>query len=520
MGPGKRDHSWPRSAGFERKTSAHVKGLAVGDSEPKVETALSVWLVSYGETDDREMRPPQIAEALRRGEIGEETIVWREGLAEWVALGTVSELAKLLPSSGLTASAPAKPLVSSKPPVPSQHETTAGNRVAAAEPGEPVSIDPESVPASSSEGGFGRVEALSAGTLTVVERKALPAPPPAPEREVVPEIGPEAEEASSPSSGTPSLHTLAAPIRPMPRPVDDEIMNLGVHPPGHFGPSTIGLSLPLAAPEHTPMEDAATAPIARTAEPEPEATPTDTAVDASPSMHVPASKRSSLPWLAVAAIAVAVPVLALRRTPETAVESGSKQETIVPTSPATPQPTIASGAASAAPFAAPAGASSARVAIGGAVASATPQGTFVVAPATPPTNQVVNSDEPKQKSETATVTPSSKMEATAAPMTAETPPRADEAQSEGPAFDAAAVQAALGAAAAQAARCRKEGDPMGTAIVRVTFSNSGNVTRAVVEGLPFAGTETGSCVAAALQRAKVPAYSGDRVTVTKRVVVQ
>jgi hypothetical protein len=87
-------------------------------------------------------------------------------------------------------------------------------------------------------------------------------------------------------------------------------------------------------------------------------------------------------------------------------------------------------------------------------------------------------------------------------------------------FDREAAVAALSSAASAASGCRKEGDPSGVAIVHVTFSNAGRATRAVVEGPPFAGTATGGCIAEMLRKAKVPPFGGDRVTVTKRVVIQ
>jgi hypothetical protein len=86
-------------------------------------------------------------------------------------------------------------------------------------------------------------------------------------------------------------------------------------------------------------------------------------------------------------------------------------------------------------------------------------------------------------------------------------------------FDRAAAAAALTSAAQEASGCRKEGDPSGVAIVRVTFSNAGRATRAVIEGPPFAGTQTGGCIAATLRKATVPAYGGERVTVSKKVVI-
>jgi hypothetical protein len=78
----------------------------------------------------------------------------------------------------------------------------------------------------------------------------------------------------------------------------------------------------------------------------------------------------------------------------------------------------------------------------------------------------------------------------------------------------------LNASAAQASACRKDGDPSGVASVVVTFAPSGRVTSANISGPPFAGTPTGGCIAGALRKARVPAFEGDRVTVSKTVVIQ
>jgi predicted Zn finger-like uncharacterized protein len=96
------------------------------------------------------------------------------------------------------------------------------------------------------------------------------------------------------------------------------------------------------------------------------------------------------------------------------------------------------------------------------------------------------------------------------------PPSGDPA---GP-FDRAAAAAALTAGAAQASACRKDGDPSGVASVVITFAPSGRVTSASISGPPFAGTPTGGCIAAALRKARIPAFEGDRVTVSKTIVVQ
>jgi hypothetical protein len=55
--------------------------------------------------------------------------------------------------------------------------------------------------------------------------------------------------------------------------------------------------------------------------------------------------------------------------------------------------------------------------------------------------------------------------------------------------------------------------------VTVTFAPSGRVTSAVVSGPPFAGTATGGCIASTMRSASVPAFSGDKVTVSKTVVI-
>jgi hypothetical protein len=87
-------------------------------------------------------------------------------------------------------------------------------------------------------------------------------------------------------------------------------------------------------------------------------------------------------------------------------------------------------------------------------------------------------------------------------------------------FDRAAAVAALKSAAGEAAACRKDADPSGTATLTITFAPSGRVTTATIQGPPFAGTPTGGCIANSMRRAHVPAFSGERVTVTKTIVIE
>jgi predicted Zn finger-like uncharacterized protein len=110
-------------------------------------------------------------------------------------------------------------------------------------------------------------------------------------------------------------------------------------------------------------------------------------------------------------------------------------------------------------------------------------------------------------------------EVTEAPKAEPRPAREPSAEPSGP-FDRAAASAALTTSAAQASGCRKDGDPSGVASVVVTFAPSGRVTSANISGPPFAGTPTGGCIAGALRKARIPAFEGERVTVSKTVVIQ
>jgi hypothetical protein len=51
--------------------------------------------------------------------------------------------------------------------------------------------------------------------------------------------------------------------------------------------------------------------------------------------------------------------------------------------------------------------------------------------------------------------------------------------------------------------------------VQVTFATSGRVTTANVAGPPFGGTSVGGCVAGIFRKARIPAFSGNPVTVSK-----
>jgi hypothetical protein len=148
--------------------------------------------------------------------------------------------------------------------------------------------------------------------------------------------------------------------------------------------------------------------------------------------------------------------------------------------------------------------------------------------ATPPSEVSVESlklEKKKKKAKSAklaTDEPESVMEevATEAPATPAPPPfvAPEPPPPAGPDFSKDAAQSALEDAAALAATCRQEDTTAGAVRVAVTFVPSGQATVAVVESGVVRGTPVGSCVASKFRTAKVPPFSGPKVTVHKTMM--
>jgi hypothetical protein len=82
-------------------------------------------------------------------------------------------------------------------------------------------------------------------------------------------------------------------------------------------------------------------------------------------------------------------------------------------------------------------------------------------------------------------------------------------------FNREAAKTALDDAGQKAASCRTVDTPAGPARVSVTFAPSGNVTSAVILSGPLVGTPAGGCLTTKLRTVRVPAFTGDAVSVTK-----
>jgi hypothetical protein len=244
---------------------------------------------------------------------------------------------------------------------------------------------------------------------------------------------------------------------------------------------------------------------------------------AAPVKAAPAEKRRSgaALWLGAAALAagvVAVVGLRARTSAPPAAPVG-----IVESSPATPaaaEPIAPVAIAEPAPAPSAEPSPAAEEPSTPAPATATVKNT---APSTSTAKSEAVKAEPNEAVKAEPATPPTSEPAVVAPPEPKAPVVAKNAPppaAPGTEFNRAAAVSALQAAAAQASSCRKDGDPSGTAALSITFAPSGRVTSANLQGPPFAGTPTGGCIASVMRRATIPAYDGDRVTVTKTIVVQ
>lgn len=232
------------------------------------------------------------------------------------------------------------------------------------------------------------------------------------------------------------------------------------------------------------------------------------AAAASPPASVAAPRRSGLAAPLLLALAAAAAFLIWRRGAAPEAEPALEAQHPAPTSPAKAEVPVES-----APAAGPTPEAS-------AAASAAPDDvTFEVTPAKPAPVAARHVDSSTGAPAPAEPPASSPAIVTEEPKAEAKPEPEGPSEPAGP-FDRAAASSALNASAGQASACRREGDPSGVASVVVTFAPSGRVTSANISGPPFAGTPTGGCIASALRRTRIPAFEGDRVTVSKTVVIQ
>lgn len=101
----------------------------------------------------------------------------------------------------------------------------------------------------------------------------------------------------------------------------------------------------------------------------------------------------------------------------------------------------------------------------------------------------------------------------AAAAAAATPKEAPAPKEEAAPFDRATAASVL--SSIDLAKCRSTNAVHGEGHVAMTFAPSGSAVDATVDRGPMAGTPTAKCIAKEFKKAKVPAFSGDPVTVGK-----
>ncbi len=157
-----------KSSGNELEPTPTVPLSLGGGSDDQAD---DLWLISFGDDDDREMSSGQIADALLKGTIDEETIVWRDGMDDWLPLSAVAEL-RLAVSQAQRAQATGGFLgtgmsLGKKADSPPDSEEEAPISI------EPESLNPDSVEEITSSGAV----ALAPGTMG--KSPDPPRPPPA-----------------------------------------------------------------------------------------------------------------------------------------------------------------------------------------------------------------------------------------------------------------------------------------------------------------------------------------------------
>jgi len=500
------------------------------------------WVVAFGADDDRELTTRQLREAIATERVQGSTLVWRDGMEDWVALRTVEEFASAFGPRPAAGSAP-------EPELPAPDRT------------------PDAVPATDGGDGDGDGDDDGDGGESGAEaptdaspRARTPSSIPAPRVVALPRPRPGLRAPGKPAprgapgerageapgaAPTGAMHALFAveSIPPVAELSDAEVLSLPPSRPAR-GPSP-PVIIPRAArlpkdparapvPGVAPLADA-TLDVEVTDEADPlygidvtldEAPGPGPVADGAASGDTGRGVRGFRPgWLALGAAAgLALVAGGLLLRSQRGGASDAARPAGEPRS-AAPLPSLA----------APGDADSREP---GAVSTA-PEPRDEEAAAAPPADatQILRASDgarpavsaprrdgpdgakaPPASVPAAGATDRDRRDAPASGRSATATATATEPGG-GP-FDRAAAASALTTAAAAASSCRRGADPSGTATVTVTFAPSGRVTSVNVAGPPFAGTATGGCIATTLRRASVPPFAGSHVTVSKRIVVQ
>jgi predicted Zn finger-like uncharacterized protein len=535
-------------------TDESTRVMTVGGSQSD-HPAPGAWTVNVSATDQRTMTLEEIVDTYNSGFITEEAFVWRDGMSDWLPLMEVEEIQSAIESNQATHVV--KPAVmraqarrsAVNPPTPISYSAPAAAppraRIAAA-PASSVEYAPphRELPSSPEparlRGGRSGGQDLFGGIASAGSEQELfgSSSMPAQDTRERP------TGARNESSILFSLNAVRAGVGPTSAPP----RGLGATPPPPTAAEILGMDASGGLPGVDMNAVLATAPVP---EPPPERItrpPARARMDTLP----PTGKRRARPLMIAAVVFVAAAMLAglayvirARQTEPARVASPAVVEptrtaepvaTAQPTTPppasaAEPSPSAAAPPKNAAPSepASPPAAAPAP-----APAPPAPQPAVPVAPAPAPKGGLARpapqprpggakpegagkGDQKIVLEEEHSEAPAPAPEPKAAPK--EEAPTEAPPDPERPPFDMSAAKAALEGAASSAGSCKSADGPTGRGKVQVTFSPSGRVTSAnVVEGA-FGGTPVGGCIAKLFRSAKVPAFSGDPVTVAKAFTI-
>ncbi len=473
------DGAQPNAAGANGASGRDNSAQEALSSPPEALT--SEWSVNLSETDQRTMSTQQLVEGWANGSVTSDAYVWKEGMADWVPILESQELAPLLQAPKAA----------------------------------PASVRPASArpAATTSRGGAGRAQAgadlfaAAAAAEAAADEEASMAAPSFPQVNSQEEVRPTG--ARNENSVLFSLDALKAGFS-------------GAAPSKNAPPSTPPPRGPAAGADDPfglgsagraaagPMFSLADNNALLTAPAPPEPPPKPAVAYAEPggaSIPAPGSKKG----LIIGAIAVLVVggvgaafALSAQKDKEEALKAA------------------AAAAASAEQAKEQAKEEERKARAAEERAREEQRAAEARAQAAPPATASEPSNKPEEASDPTKTVPEPSHVAQGVkksePKPKDTSPPAAHAGGDQP-FSKAAAVAALGSAANNAGSCKKLGGPTGTGKVTVTFATSGRVTSANVSGGPFAGTSVGGCVASLFRRAKVPAFSGNPVTVSKSFTI-
>jgi predicted Zn finger-like uncharacterized protein len=489
------------------------------------------WTVNVSDNDQRTMTTAQIVSEYQRGAIPGDAYVWKDGMADWLALANVPELMQLVASGSPQVAAQASPQYGQ--PVAAQaspqygqdgtmvmHNATEGAPAAAAAAAPATAATPTAARRATNRGGGVDVFTAAEGRQGGAAPAAAPPVPPGDRRvgernetSVLFSLSALTAAEGASRGGKSTSDDGLIDMRPSPsaprnhgrdnaRGGLDDIMNLG----GGISGSPMLAPPPMLAPviEPPPMAPVV-APMAPMASGGMASGGMASGGMASPmyAMPEPPLQKKSKTGLIVGVLGFLVVLggvgayFATREAPP--VPTPTTAETATAKVPSSAPSTAPAETAAAAPTETAAPAATPSSEPSNAPAAAAPVGGRPVAR---PTDRPADKPKPEEKPP----------EEKPAPKAEEKPAPAAAAGKE---FDRAAALSALSSAASSARGCKKPDGPTGSGKVKVTFAPSGNVTSSTVDGPPFAGTPVGGCVASAFRGAHVPPFDGAPVSVSK-----